>query len=61
MSLGAFSAASLFVTKLRTRLSDDRIDDMFVLRSHFLAEKAEQKTAKKKRVEAAKMAFGMSK
>ena len=57
MPIGAFSAAGLFVTKLRTQLSDERIDDMFVLRSHFLAEKKEQEEDKKKRVDAAKKAF----
>ena len=57
MPLGAFSASGLFVTKLRTQLRDDRIDDMFILRSHFKAEENEQKEAKKKRVEAAKKAF----
>ena len=35
----AFSAVGLFITKLRTRLSDDSIDDLSILRSHFQAQK----------------------
>ena len=32
----AFSAAGLFVTKLRTRMSDTMIDCLCFLRAHFL-------------------------
>ena len=32
----SFSSVGLFLTKLRTRLSDKSVDNLFVLRSHFL-------------------------
>ena len=38
----AFSAAGLFVTKLRTRLQDDLIDVLCFLRAHFLKEQKEK-------------------
>ena len=38
----AFSAAGLFVTKLRTRLHDDLIDVLCFLRAHFLKEQQEK-------------------
>ena len=42
------SSATLFVSKLRTRISESLLDDMVVLRSHFLAEKRAKEQAQKK-------------
>ena len=47
-----FSAIGLYITKLRTRLGSGTIEDLFILRGHFLeiaAEKTKNKTKKKKK------------
>ena len=38
----AFSAAGLFITKLRSRLNDKTIDDLCFLRGFFLAQKSQK-------------------
>jgi hypothetical protein len=38
----AFSALGLFITKLRTCLSDKTVDNLFLLRTHFLTEKIDK-------------------
>ena len=45
-SIRSFSAASLFVTKFQSRLSDDMIDHLCVLRGMFLVEKKERNRRK---------------
>ena len=42
----SFSACGLLVTKLRTRLRDSMVNDLSILRSHFLED--DRKTSKKK-------------
>ena len=43
----SFSAAGLFVTKIRSSLSDDMLDNLCVLRGIFLDEKKERRRKEK--------------
>ena len=55
----AFSAVGLFTTKLRGKMSDRRLEELLILRSHFLREaeiKNKWKDAERKRCEDARKA-----
>ena len=44
-----FSSIGLLHTKLRTRLSDRTVEDLFILRHHFLAQEKKETKIKRKR------------